>query len=302
MSSISFANVYLLLIAVPLALLFTVPFVIAVRKDNRNGHNITSIVLHIVIAIVIALAAAGTNVTTLLTETDVYVVADVSHSAKYNLDTVDEYIHNLKLPRGAKLGLVCFGRDVELVSPLGSPKNVASVKTATVDDSATNISGALTFTGRLFETDVIKRIVLITDGKQTDLRGGSTVRHAVDSLEKQNIKVDAIFLDNNPSEDKKEVQISGVELTGKVYSGSEQTARVAVRSSYDTLAAVTLKRNGETVEENKEVPLTVGLNNILLDLDTSRPGTFDTRSPSTLRAIRARKTTPISSRRRSPMS
>ena len=277
MSSISFDNVYLLLIAVPLIVLFTVPFALAIRKDNRNGHNITSHILHIVISVFIAFAAAGTSFTRVLTETDVYVVADVSHSARYNLDTVDEYIRNLELPGGAKLGLVCFGKDFQLVSELGNPKDLPSVKTATVDDSETNISAALNYTGTLFGTDVIKRIVLITDGKQTDLRSENSIRRAVDSLETQNIKVDAIFLDDNPSEENKEVQISGVTYTGNVYQGSEQTVQVAVQTSFDTEGVMTLtrKREGETEDVSQNVNLTLGLNNVSFDLDTSEPGTFD---------------------------
>ena len=42
MSSISFNfdNVYLLFLAIPLVLLFTVPFIVifTVKKDNRNGQ------------------------------------------------------------------------------------------------------------------------------------------------------------------------------------------------------------------------------------------------------------------------
>ena len=115
MSSISFDNIYLLLIAVPLIILFTVPFAIAVRKENRNGHNIASQVLHVIIALLLALAAAGPSMAFVMTETDVYVVADVSYSAKYNLDTVDEYIKNLQLPAGSRLGLVCLGSILRII-------------------------------------------------------------------------------------------------------------------------------------------------------------------------------------------
>ena len=91
MSSISFANVYLLFLAIPLVALFIVPFALAIRRDNVNGHNVASLVLHLFMAVVIAFAATSPTVTTILTETHVYVVADVSYSAKNNLDTIDEY-------------------------------------------------------------------------------------------------------------------------------------------------------------------------------------------------------------------
>ena len=274
MSNISFDNVYLLLIAVPLIVLFTVPFALAIRKDNRNGHNVASQVLHVVMAVLIAFVAAGTNITTVLSETHVYVVADVSFSARNNLDIIDDYITNMDLPRGAKLGLVCYGKDYELVGALGDPKKVPSVKTATVDDSETNTAEALSYAGTLFPAGVIKRVVLITDAKDSDARDANAIRRAVDGLAAQNVKVDAVFIDDNIREDEQEVQISGVEFTPNVFTGSAEKVRVSVQSSYETFAVVTLRKDGVSLE-TKPVDLTLGLNTIGFTLDTTQAGTFE---------------------------
>ena len=67
MSSINFDNAYLLLIAIPLVALLAVPFFIAVKRDNRNGHNIASMVLHVLMAVRIAFAAARKKTSTLST-------------------------------------------------------------------------------------------------------------------------------------------------------------------------------------------------------------------------------------------
>lgn len=278
MSNISFDNVYLLLIAVPLIVLFAVPCAIAIRKDNRNGHNVASIVMHVVMAVMIAFAAAGTNFVTVVTKTEVYVVADVSYSTKNKLDTIDAYIKNLELPANSKLGLICFGKEYELVSELGDPKKVKSVKTATVDDTQTNAAAALTYAGTLFSDGVIKRIVLITDGMQTDLSAENSIYNAVKALNEggQKIQVDAIFVDSNPNPDNhKEVQISGVQATQNAYLDSRQVANVTVQTSYATGATLTLKRNGEIVEAGKNVNLTLGVNIVDIELDTSESGTFD---------------------------
>ncbi|MCH5162655.1 MAG: VWA domain-containing protein [Clostridiales bacterium] len=278
MNNISLDNPYLLLIAVPLIVLFTVGFAIAVRKTNRNGHNIASYVMHVAMAIIVAFAAASPTVVTVLTETEVYVVADVSYSANRNLGTIDRYIKDLtdsdNLPGNTKLGLVCFGKEPQLVSPLGDPDKVASVKKARVDDSETNIAEALEFTGGLFGNGTIKRVVLITDGKQSDLSDDDAIRRAVDGLFDKGIRVDAIFLDNNPSPNSKEVQISGVDVTDTVYLDSVQTAVLEVESSYDTTATVHVKRNGVSLPA-VAAELTVGRNGVNLALDTSVAGTFD---------------------------
>ncbi len=274
MSSINFDNVYLLFIAIPLVVLFVVPFALAVRKDNANGHNITSLVLHVLMAVIIAFAAAGTSINTVLTETNVFVVADVSYSAEKNLDTIDSYIKNLDLPRNCKLGLVCFGKDAQIVSNMGDPKKVKSVKQATVDDSETNIAEALEYTGELFKGDAIKRIVLITDGKQTDSRDDYAITRAVDGLESKKIKVDAIYLDDNISSDAREVQISSVEYTKSSFIGREEVANVSIDSTFATQAIVELK-SGDEILRQRSVSVLEGSNNVSFDLDTSVAGEYD---------------------------
>ena len=274
MSSISFDNLYLLFLAIPLIALFVVPFLLAVRKDNRNGHAIASLVLHIVMAGIIAFAATSPTVTRILTETQVFVVADVSYSAGKNLDTVDHYIRTLGLPSGTKLGLIAFGKDYELLSALGSPSLVRSVKEADVDISETNIVSALDFAATQFSGNVIKRIVLITDGKETDDRDPSSLKKAVDRLALQNIKVDAIYLDSNIREGTEEVQLSYVNYTKSVYLGKGESVNAVVQAGMATNARITMYKDGVRMGQ-QAVRLALGINNIQFELDTSAAGSFD---------------------------
>lgn len=246
MSSINFDNPYLLLLAIPIAALFIVPYAIAIRKDNLNGHNIASGVIHILMALIIAFVAAGTTIVTTVTETDVYVVADVSYSANKNLDTIDRYISDLgkSLPRNSKMGVVTFGKRYQLLTPLGG--NVKSVKTNSewVDQSATDIISALRYTGELFREDVIKRIVLITDGKQTSETDANALKRQVDALSERNIHVDAIYVDDNIKEDVREVQLSSVQVIPTTFLNIDATARITVNVSCE---ATTVDADGETV-------------------------------------------------------
>ena len=277
MSSINFDNVYWLFIAVPLLAVLTVPFAIAIRKDNRNGHNIASICIHIVMAVLIAFAAAGTSIVTVITETDVYVLADVSYSAEKNLDTIDGYISNLKknLPRNSKLGVVCFGKESEVLTGLG--KKVKPVRESNVDDSETNIASALEYTGGLFKEGVIKRIVLITDGKQTYDNGANELKRTVENLKTRDIRVDAIYLNDNISEDAKEVQISSAEFTRTAYLNHSERVQLLIQSSYRANASITLYRNGEEYDK-LPVTLSIGANTVGFELDTSVSGEYDYRA------------------------
>lgn len=235
MSSINFDNPYLLFLAIPLAALFIIPYALAVRKDNINGHNIASGIIHIIMALLIAFVAAGTSIVTTVTETNVYVVADVSFSANRNLDTIDRYISDLggALPRNSKLGVITFGKNYELLTPLGAKPR--SVKSSLVDDSATDIISALRYTGELFREDVIKRIVLITDGKQTAETDSNALKRQVDALAERNIRVDAMYIDDNLRDGAREVQLSAVKVTPTTFLNGETSARLTVNCNCSTV-------------------------------------------------------------------
>lgn len=274
MSSISFDNIYLLLIAIPIAAIVTVPFFAAVKKENANRHNVASFVFHILMAIFVAFAAAGTSFVTVITETNVFVVADVSYSAYNNLDTVDSYIENVRksLPRNSKLGIVCFGKDAELLTGLGG--SVKSVSEAAVDASGTDIVNALEYTSSLFKDDVIKRIVLITDGGQTE-SSDSTLRRTIESLRADNIHVDAIYLNDNIDESVKEVQVTSVDAASNAYLNHEETAVAVLQSSYRANVTAELYRIGVTQPlAQKAVSLSAGSNTVSFTLDTSATGSF----------------------------
>ena len=274
MSSISFVNAYWLILAVPLLVLLVVPFALAVRKDNRNGHNIASAVMHIMLAILIAFTAAGTKIETVVTETEVYVVADVSFSADKNLDTVDSYVRNVSkgLPRNSKMGVVCFAKDSVLLTRPG--ERIESVRSAQLDVSETNIAEALEYTASLFREDVIKRIVLISDGKPSDRRDTNALKRLADNLAADGIRMDAIYVNDNLSSGEEEVQLSGAEFTKTAYLNHKETATALIQSSCETKATVSLYKNGE-LEDARERTLKAGTQNVRFDLDTSVSGTFE---------------------------
>lgn len=274
MRNISFDNPYLLLLAIPLLALLIVPYAISIKKDNKSKSVIASLVIHIVIVALVVLAAAGTTVTTVMTQTNVFVVADVSYSANRNLDKIDGYIEELSenLPTNSQMGVVCFGKDSALLTEMGG--EIKSVKDASIDDSATNISDALSYTSTLFADGVIKRIVLITDGKETESDALGEFIGAVEALYAQNIYIDAIYVDSNIPEDAKEVQVSGVDFTKATYLSHEATADLLLQSSYDTEAILTLYRNGEKYSQ-RAVELTKGYNVTSFELGTEESGEYD---------------------------
>lgn len=278
MSNINFANPYLLLLGIVLLVFIAIPFIIAIRKENLNKKNIASMIIHVVMAILITLALAKMTFQAVITETNVYVVADVSYSANKNLSTIDSYVENLEgnVPKNTKIGVVVFGKDYKVLYHPGESKRSIALSQSEnmnnrVDDSQTDIASALEYTATLFEDSVIKRIVLITDGKSTN---ESNLVSTITNLSSLDIYVDAIYLNNNIKEDAKEVQINSLEYSSSTYLNKDQTVSTLIQSSFDTNAYLVVNKNN--VEYSKTaVRLSKGFNVLSTKLDTATPGEFD---------------------------
>lgn len=270
MSNISFDNPYLLIIGLVLLVLLFISFFVSIKKESFNFHNVGSLVLHAVIIVLVSLCLAGMKLERVVTETNVYVMADVSYSSIDNYEKIDEYIEDLKdnLPRNSKLGVVAFGKDHEILVELGS--DLVSVKNTKVDTSETNIFDALNFTASLFNDNVIKRIVLITDGYDTN---NQVISGLADDLESKEIFIDAIYLDNNLKPDDKEIQISDVRFDDKAYVDSESLVDIVIESNTASKAVVRLYKDDLLFSETVEA-LNEGMNTVTMKTDTESEGSF----------------------------
>ncbi len=240
MKNISFDNPYLLLLIIPLAACILVPYFIVKNKDNRSTPWLVSVVAHVVIVTLAALAIAGLSSVAVLSETTVYVLADVSHSSERNLDKIDEYISEMaeNLPERTRLGVVCFGKNCVITTSAG--RKLVSVRDSGVDASETDTAGALRFVDGLFEGDSLKRVVLITDGNDTVSESAGSIAAAVEQLRENGVIIDAIFLDNTLTEDEDEMQLLEVAASATTYLGNTSTAKALIRSSINTQAKIEL--------------------------------------------------------------
>lgn len=280
MRNISFDNPYWLLLAIPLAAALLIPYFISVSKDNRTKGWIASLVIHILIIISVSLAAAGLVHTTVMTRTKVYVVADVSYSSNRNLDEIDEYIKEIekKLPPKSMMGVICFGKDTQILTSAGG--EIKSVSEATVDAGGTDIAGALDFTANLFGEGEIKRIVLITDGFDTTADGKTAA--SVSRLVAKGIKLDAIYLDNNLRDGDSEIQISDATYNAATYLNHDSTLELLIESSVKNDVILDLYARGDGDSEYVKIDTNVfkadaGMNIATFTLPTDKSGVFDYR-------------------------
>ena len=122
----------------------------------------------------------------------------------------------------------------------------------------------------MFNDDAIKRIVIISDGGETNQK---SISGLISDYEERNIHIDAIFLDNNLKEDADEFQISDVSYNPKTYIGKDENVTITVDSNKKVMTAnLNLYHNNEVVS-NQTVRLEKGSNQFKINLDTSVAGT-----------------------------
>ncbi len=259
MKNINFSNPYILLALIPLLAAIIIPYVIAIKKDNRTKEATIALISHIIIAVLAVLAAAGLKSETIMTETELYVVADVSYSTNEKTELIDSYIKELErqLPDNSKMGIIVFGKDVKLLTKAG--EELKSVKDSGVDYSATDIAAALRFAKDQFSGDSLKRLVLYTDGMSTDPGANGDIANAVDDLVESNVQVDVVYIDSNLDENSKEMQISDVSFDPSTYIGKDTKATVLVESVQDGKAVLALTRDGQPYLQ-QEVDVVSGVN------------------------------------------
>ncbi len=285
MKNISFDNPYLLLIFIPLALLLLIPYFLIKNKDNRSAGWLISAVLHVIISAAIALAAAGLSTTETVTKTTVYALCDLSYSSNQSHEEIDGYIKDIEssLPDNSSLGVVCFGRDYSILTmPGGAIKSVSEAK---VDESGTDIAGALSYTAGLFKGDALKRIIIITDGSDTESESKSSIASAVENITESGIRVDAIFIDTSLKEGAGEIQLLSEEHSDTAYLSRESEARFMIRSNEksDTVLTLYVRPLGKDalpmgeyqLLSEKLISADSGINTVRLPLKTDAEGSFE---------------------------
>lgn len=246
---INFAHPWLLLLLIPAVLFTLLPYFRLAKRYRRTRNRITSIVLHLMVMVLSILALSGITFSYQLTndENEIIYLVDMSDSeeeAQAKRDEFVELVINDSQYDGYKVGVVTFGYDQVYAAPLTHKvEDVYDTYMGAVlpDTSATNIAAALNYTKDLFTNPQTAKIVLITDGKETDEDAVSAIR----SLVAQGIKLDTALI---PSEYTGfDAQIISVELPDyHMTTGNEYIAKVTIQSKDVVNATIELMDNGAT--------------------------------------------------------
>ncbi len=256
---------------VPAALFLAMIF-FTMKKESRRGKTVVSLALHGVAIVILAVLAAGFGI---ISETDrqsTVILADVSESTLAVREDMAAFCESLlkEFPERNVKGVVLFGQDTVFV---GTKSRWGGMSLKKADASGTDITSALYRAVELMDRYTHKRIILLSDGKETS----RDALYAARRLAEEGVRIDTVYFDTNGLTER-EAQISSMSSVGGGYVGEELTVSLTVESNAEGAATVALYE-GDALIEERAVTLTVGETVVSFEL------TADTAGAHTYRAV-----------------
>ncbi len=270
-----FNNPWFLLLIIPAVALVLALYFRVSKKYRRTRNRVTSVVLQLIVLLlnISVLAGAKFAYTEPILKNEVMLVVDLSHSNKASEEKKNEFIKDILEASDSifQMGIVTFGKGQVYAAELNYDTDKVFedyLNAERPDDSATDIAAALEFAARKFNNSKGSKIVLITDGIETDGSAMSAVMNVV----LEGIRVDTVLFSDKYAD---EAQLIGVELPDyNIVVGDTVKIGVTVQSSYSGKAEITLSDNG-TEDEKVSVNLIEDVQTFYIDHTFLTPGAHE---------------------------
>lgn len=272
MLGFEFLYPWLLLLFVPALLVTLIPHFRLRKRFRRTRNRIISLVLRLIVFVFAITLLSGMTITYTIPNTgnEIILLVDVTDSFDENPDKdiqekkdncITNIVYGVKNDfEGAKLGIVTYGYDQKYVAPLSEDidevHNLYLQTEDYPDRSATNLAAALKYAKGLFTDDATwKKIIVITDGKETDESANDVIRSIV-SDQDGIMHVDMVDINTNYA--LSDAQIVGVEFPAYAIAEEQEfelTVKVQSNKAGQSLQ-LKLYDNGEVSSLNTE-PTTI---------------------------------------------
>ena len=270
---INFSEPWFLLLLIPAVALTFIPYFRSAKKYRKTRNRITSMALHLVLMVLCITVLAGITFEYDIPnkENEVILLVDKSDSGDLSEEKKDEFVYEVIRSAGAnfKVGVVTFGYDQVYAAELSNDTNqvyTQYLNSASPDTTATNIASAMEYAATLFERPEAGRIVLLSDGVETD----GNVKSVIKAVAAEGIKVDTVHY---PNEHGDEVQIiSAVLPDHTIRHGESFKVTVELQSSYEGLATVNVFDDATAIGSSENVNLVKGTQAIEIDVILPVPG------------------------------
>ena len=166
------------------------------KRYRKNRNRIASLALHILITVLCVSVLAGVSISYDVpnSENEVMLVVDVSDSGQDATIRRNNFVKSIIDEGGQdfKMGIVTFGYDQVYAVPLTNKSSTIYEKFLDADlpdTSATDVYSALVYARERITNPQTAKIVLISDGMQTD----NNVLGIIKSIVLEGIKVDTAY-------------------------------------------------------------------------------------------------------------
>lgn len=229
---IEFSRPWFLLLLIPALFLTLFPYFRLSKKFRRNRNRVISTVTHAVAMVLCITLIAGITFSYNVPnrENELLVLVDLSDSTEEKEEDKNDFLQSVvnACDRNTKIGIVSFGTDTVYAAPLSYDSREVYRRYLAAerpDTSATDIAAAVNFAAGQFENPKSAKILLLSDGIETDGMALSAVKLAAS----KGIKVDVAQFSG---EEHPEMQIIGVKMPeDKVIVGQEVKITLTVTTN-----------------------------------------------------------------------
>ncbi|MBE6638828.1 MAG: VWA domain-containing protein [Ruminococcaceae bacterium] len=273
---LTFEHPWFMLLAIPMIAVVLLPFLLLPKNRRKTFKKIAPVVLHCVIVLLLVLIISGFSILHHTNEESVMLLLDLSYSTKNVQSTILDHTEELLdlIDQNIPVGVIAFGEDQVYNVTLESDSRELQLHPLSVE--ATNIQAALEYAASLAPKDKAYRIIVMSDGKETDGNAEDTAY----KLAAKGIRIDAVYYDTTRIYEN-EIQISSFLGPEGIYVNREATFVAELKSTLKSNVTLTLYDNdtvmvtqncslnqGSNVIELKTTPQSAGMHTFRLVLDT----------------------------------
>ncbi len=252
--TIRFSYPWLLLAIIPVLIAVLIPYFMINKKYRSTRNRIVSIILHVTAMTLAILMLSGLTFeyNEDLTTNEMIVLVDMSDTESYSETERNMFVRdiiNAGGDNGFGVGVVTFGFDQVYASEINRDISATYddyLNATKPDVSATDIEAALKYTAKLFKNPETAKIILVTDGKETDQNSINAVKYVTS----QNTKLDVMYVPSHFSGD--DMQITGIQLPeNNIQLNVSCAITVTATSNMAANGEISLSDNGVIGEDDK---------------------------------------------------
>ncbi len=277
---ITFAHPWLWLLLIPAIGFALFTYFRSPKKYRRTRNKIVSLCLHIMVIVLCTATLVNTQFEYEVnnTQNELLFLIDTSDSNDDSQSAKDEYLYNALAMVDSKsfsVGVVTFGFDQKYTVPITNKvSSVYEAYKASMEDeankpdsTATDIAAALEYSRALFKNPQTSKIVLISDGYETDENVTSVVR----AIAASGTSVDVIGVDRIiPNVD---IEVVGVKFPDyNVEKDEEFEIELTFKSLLPDKTDVQLTIGDNDKSKEVTISLTSGLNTVKIPHTVSDTG------------------------------